>query len=335
VFPPEDCACGNFTQMYDRAWGWSDARCIDSMPYVCEIPPAAAPPPSPAPPAIIMGYQSSSASTMTASARYTYNTSRMDFYSAQGACVRQGGNLVVYEVRLRARTRRAAAAAALWLRQLAAPAAARSRRSSRRPDAAAAPAAAACPAPRSRKASRPRWRRRSSRAWPPPTCASTGSATACTPGARRRRPLLSPPGPLPRCGAQRVLGGPAAALPPPAAPADERPRPAPSPRRWPTFVPIVATNYTISYTHWGTLQPQGIREPNAFSGFELCAGANGSQFYGGAWGWSDENCGLKAPFVCKIRGWRRCAAGRALQRAGVASCSRTAASTWHAAGAAR
>jgi hypothetical protein len=91
-------------------------------------------------------------------------------------------------------------------------------------------------------------------------------------------------------------------------------RPAPPPRRWPTFTPIIATNYTISYTHWGTLQPQGLREPNAFSGLELCAGANGSQFYGGAWGWSDENCGLKAPFVCKIRGWR-CAALRCQERA--------------------
>jgi hypothetical protein len=77
---------------------------------------------------------------------------------------------------------------------------------------------------------------------------------------------------------------------------------APLLRRWPTFTPIVATNYTISYTHWGTLQPQGVREPNAYNGLELCAGANGSQVYGGAWGWSDENCGIRAPFVCKIRG---------------------------------
>jgi hypothetical protein len=35
---------------------------------------------------------------MTNGQRYVYNSTLLDFYSSQAACVRQGGNLVVYEV---------------------------------------------------------------------------------------------------------------------------------------------------------------------------------------------------------------------------------------------
>jgi hypothetical protein len=71
--------------------------------------------------------------------------------------------------------------------------------------------------------------------------------------------------------------------------------------RWPTFSPVVANNRSTTFFHWGTMVPQGIKEPNAITGLEFCAGANASEAYGGAWGWSDENCGVRAPFVCKLR----------------------------------
>jgi hypothetical protein len=98
VFPPEDCAAANFSQLYDKAWGWSDARCSDAMPFICEVPPPTPPPPSPTPPAVIMGYTTAALTSLTNGQRYVFNTTMLDFYAAQAACVRQGGNLVVYAV---------------------------------------------------------------------------------------------------------------------------------------------------------------------------------------------------------------------------------------------
>ena len=62
------------------------------------MPPAPSPPPSPAPPAVIHGYVATSSTSMTNGQRYVYNSTLLDFHSSQAACVRQGGNLVVYEV---------------------------------------------------------------------------------------------------------------------------------------------------------------------------------------------------------------------------------------------
>jgi hypothetical protein len=204
VFPPEDCACANRTQVYDKAWGWSDARCTMALPFICEVPPSAPPPPSPTPPAVILGYTTAATTSLTNGQRYVLNSTLLDFYAAQAACVRTGGNLVVY---------------------------------------------------------------------------SSQGEQAEVENALKQQGGFAALGLKFYWIGYRVYA------------------------KWPAFVPIVASNVSITYTHWGVMQPQGLREPNAFTGLELCAGANGSQVYGGAWGWSDENCGLKAPFVCRLREW--------------------------------
>jgi hypothetical protein len=73
--------------------------------------------------------------------------------------------------------------------------------------------------------------------------------------------------------------------------------------QWPRFSPVPGSPAS-SYSHWGIALPSGRAEPNNLRGQELCAGANRSEAYGGAWGWSDEQCGLRAPSVCRIREWR-------------------------------
>jgi hypothetical protein len=69
---------------------------------------------------------------------------------------------------------------------------------------------------------------------------------------------------------------------------------------WPEFMFIDRAELLEGYAHWGTV-PNGPNEPNNINGTEFCAGANFTEFFDGAWGWSDELCTLKAPFVCKIR----------------------------------
>jgi hypothetical protein len=77
-----------------------------------------------------------------------------------------------------------------------------------------------------------------------------------------------------------------------------------SPRTWPVFQWLdgapAPTNTT--YRHWGMLTPQSLQEPNNFGRKpELCAVANASQAFDSptAWGWADQNCLLKFPFMCK------------------------------------
>jgi hypothetical protein len=43
-----------------------------------------------------------------------------------------------------------------------------------------------------------------------------------------------------------------------------------------------------------------IAEPNNMKGDESCAGANATQTFKGAFGWSDESCSVEAPFICKV-----------------------------------
>jgi hypothetical protein len=74
---------------------------------------------------------------------------------------------------------------------------------------------------------------------------------------------------------------------------------------WPDFtwsnlnaaLPDVAAG---GYDHWG-ISTDG-REPNNLGGAEYCGGANYSQEYEGAWGWSDFNCTLVAPYICRQDG---------------------------------
>jgi hypothetical protein len=69
---------------------------------------------------------------------------------------------------------------------------------------------------------------------------------------------------------------------------------------WPDFMFIDRAEAMEGYMHWGTI-PNGPNEPNNINGSEFCAGANYTEYHGGAWGWSDELCTLRAPFMCKIR----------------------------------
>jgi hypothetical protein len=48
AMPPEFCAVANYTQLYERAWGWSDQNCEDEYIAMCKFP--APPPPAPKPP---------------------------------------------------------------------------------------------------------------------------------------------------------------------------------------------------------------------------------------------------------------------------------------------
>jgi hypothetical protein len=82
---------------------------------------------------------------------------------------------------------------------------------------------------------------------------------------------------------------------------------------WPNFEWIDGTpgpngwhrpNVTGTYHHWGYYMPQNIIEPNNIFKQENCAGANHTQAWAGAWGWSDTKCDVSYPFLCrKNRGW--------------------------------
>jgi hypothetical protein len=73
---------------------------------------------------------------------------------------------------------------------------------------------------------------------------------------------------------------------------------------WPDFQ-WVATNSSPVYMHWGTyiadLDPP-TPEPNNLAGQEFCGGANSSEAWGAeqAFGWSDEDCEMRLPFMCKV-----------------------------------
>jgi hypothetical protein len=55
-----------------------------------------------------------------------------------------------------------------------------------------------------------------------------------------------------------------------------------------------------SYTHWGTDRGGAGREPNNVCPPEDCAGANYTQAYDGAWGWSDAACDQQFPSLCEV-----------------------------------
>jgi hypothetical protein len=70
---------------------------------------------------------------------------------------------------------------------------------------------------------------------------------------------------------------------------------------WPTFSwPSGAVLKSGAYQHWGRYGPGQHPEPNNVFPPEDCAGANASQAYDGSWGWSDEDCATRAPFVCEV-----------------------------------
>ena len=66
---------------------------------------------------------------------------------------------------------------------------------------------------------------------------------------------------------------------------------------------------STAYQHWGQGAPGNPpdmgSEPNNYLGDEKCGGANYSQSYDDAWGWSDEQCGTRAIFMCRLIGGHR------------------------------
>jgi hypothetical protein len=71
---------------------------------------------------------------------------------------------------------------------------------------------------------------------------------------------------------------------------------------WPTFTWLTGRPVNgSSYVHWGYLyRPGSHPEPNNVFPPEDCAGANASVAWGGAWGWADARCTLRAPFICEL-----------------------------------
>jgi hypothetical protein len=72
----------------------------------------------------------------------------------------------------------------------------------------------------------------------------------------------------------------------------------PSGKTWPNFQWIVPP--TTTYAHWGNFTPGAVREPNRLNPPELCAAANHTQSFAGAWGWADVRCGMLMPSICKV-----------------------------------
>ena len=54
------------------------------------------------------------------------------------------------------------------------------------------------------------------------------------------------------------------------------------------------------YLNWGTLMPGNISEPNNRVPPENCGVANFTERYNGAFGWSDTQCNITAPFMCRM-----------------------------------
>ncbi len=84
---------------------------------------------------------------------------------------------------------------------------------------------------------------------------------------------------------------------------------------WPNFTwidPYTPGPINSTYEHWGQYQPNQETEPNFYLNQppELCTVANYTQAYfnPAAWGWADDYCLNKHPFMCKmLREWQRCA----------------------------
>jgi hypothetical protein len=56
----------------------------------------------------------------------------------------------------------------------------------------------------------------------------------------------------------------------------------------------------MTYEHWGLSET--VREPDNRAGNEFCGAGNYTQAYGNAWAWSDFNCSVAMPFVCRQDG---------------------------------
>jgi hypothetical protein len=71
------------------------------------------------------------------------------------------------------------------------------------------------------------------------------------------------------------------------------------------LLPSAAPNQL--YQHWGSYPldaSSSLPEPNNIDNPEFCAVGNYSQRYGApqVWAFADANCGIRAPFMCRISG---------------------------------
>jgi hypothetical protein len=71
---------------------------------------------------------------------------------------------------------------------------------------------------------------------------------------------------------------------------------------WPEFRWLDNSALQGGYSNWGMYYPDYVPEPNNMRGYEYCAGANATTMSNGAFGWSDEQCTVQAPSMCKIAG---------------------------------
>jgi hypothetical protein len=97
IYPPENCAGGNYSESYDDLYGWADAGCFLSFPFICENPLPPNPPPSPNPPAGSFFYQNFSETSSTKGAAYLLQTDLLKFEDAKWLCQQQGSSVVVWE----------------------------------------------------------------------------------------------------------------------------------------------------------------------------------------------------------------------------------------------
>ena len=87
---------------------------------------------------------------------------------------------------------------------------------------------------------------------------------------------------------------------------------------------VIYQNSGVDYSNWGTYSDgsgSSSPEPNNLKSPELCAVANWTEAYGGAWGWADTRCSTNYTFICKIireRGAAGAAAAAAAAAAAVA-----------------
>jgi hypothetical protein len=78
---------------------------------------------------------------------------------------------------------------------------------------------------------------------------------------------------------------------------------------WPKFnwTDITIPPMDKGYRHWGTLVPDGVKEPYQVEPPEFCAVANYTETYGKpcVFGWSDTGCGKQYYPMCRINSERR------------------------------
>jgi hypothetical protein len=80
---------------------------------------------------------------------------------------------------------------------------------------------------------------------------------------------------------------------------------------------------TGSYIHWGRVRPSNLAlQPDNFYTMENCGVANYTETFVDAFGWSDCQCNLTAPFICRMSREPGCRAPRLRARCSAAAACR-------------